>query len=347
MIQICARATVRSRTTFTPGTWSSLQLLARRQFASTPRRKEDPRIESMGKEITDEFAVIREQYGTQKYTIVLAHGLLGFSELRLAGQFLPGLKYWRGITEALSAKGIEVIVATVPPSGSVEARAAKLAESIAARAKGKEVNIIAHSMGGLDSRYMISQLKPTDFKVMSLTTIATPHRGSSFADYMFETIGPRRIKRIYNVVEYFGFETGAFSQLTLRYMRESFNPRTTDIEDVKYFSYGASLEPARWSVFAPSHAIVKREEGINDGLVSVSSSQWGNYKGTLMGVSHLDLINWTNRMKWWFWELTGSKRKYDCNSLAMHFLSNNKTVSMPLPCILTYAVSEECDCCTS
>lgn len=43
---------------------------------------------------------------------------------------------------------------------------------------------------------------------------------------------------------------------------------------------------------------------------SVSSSQWGDYKGTLIGVSHLDLINWTNRMKWWFWELTGSKRKY-------------------------------------
>lgn len=45
-------------------------------------------------------------------------------------------------------------------------------------------------------------------------------------------------------------------------------------------------------------------------MYSVSSSQWGQYKGTLMGVSHLDLINWTNRLKWFFWELTGSKRKY-------------------------------------
>lgn len=42
---------------------------------------------------------------------------------------------------------------------------------------------------------------------------------------------------------------------------------------------------------------------------SVTSSQWGHYKGTLIGVSHLDLINWTNRMKWWFWSLTGKKRK--------------------------------------
>jgi len=53
---------------------------------------------------------------------------------------------------------------------------------------------------------MISKLKPTDFKVLSLTTVATPHHGtyghivahdvslahfigSSFADHMFSTIG--------------------------------------------------------------------------------------------------------------------------------------------------------------
>jgi triacylglycerol lipase len=42
---------------------------------------------------------------------------------------------------------------------------------------------------------------------------------------------------------------------------------------------------------------------------SVPSSKWGEYKGTLVGVSHLDLINWTNRIKWFFWELSGSKRK--------------------------------------
>jgi triacylglycerol lipase len=80
----------------------------------------------------------------KKNTVILAHGLLGFSELRLAGQYLPGIQYWRGITDALAEKGIEVIVAAVPPSGSVEARATKLAESIAEKAKGKQVNIIAY-----------------------------------------------------------------------------------------------------------------------------------------------------------------------------------------------------------
>lgn len=68
-------------------------------------------------------------------------------------------------------------------------------------------------------------------------------------------------------MEYFGFETGAFSQLTQEYMKNNFNVKTPDIEDVKYYSYGASLEPARWSIFAPSHAIIKKVEGHNDGLV--------------------------------------------------------------------------------
>ncbi|KAF2033149.1 alpha/beta-hydrolase [Setomelanomma holmii] len=293
MIRICARATFRSQTPLKPQQWH-----AQRFFSCTQWRKEDPRLDDFGRKITDEFAEMREKYR--------------FDELRLAGHFLPGLKYWRGITDALAHNGIEVIVAAVPPSGSIEARAAKLAESIAQKAKGKSVNIIA----GLDSRYMISRLRPTDFKILSLTTIASPHRGSAFADYMFETIGPRQIKRIYKVMEFFGFETGAFSQLTQDYMRTSFNPRTPDIEDVKYYSYGASLEPSTWSVFAASHAIVKRTEGLNDGLVSIQSSRWGDYKGTLIGVSHLDLINWTNRLKWWFWSLTGTKRNF--NAIAFY-----------------------------
>lgn len=75
---------------------------------------------------------------------MLAHGLFGFDELRLAGPYLPGVQYWRGIKDALSMKGVEVITATVPPSGSIEARAEELASDIAIGARGKDVNIIAY-----------------------------------------------------------------------------------------------------------------------------------------------------------------------------------------------------------
>ncbi|KAF2808271.1 alpha/beta-hydrolase [Mytilinidion resinicola] len=287
--------------------------LCSRTLSTSFRRSKDPRLGDIGRVIEDEYAVVRDNYETPKNPIILAHGLLGFTELKLGGSVLPGIHYWRGITEVLSQKGIEVITAAVPASGCIEARAEKLAETIAEKAHGKSVNIVA----GLDSRYMISQLRPPNVRVLSLTTIATPHRGSAFADYMFNTIPPHAVKRIYKALEYVGFETGAFSQLTRKYMAESFNPRTPDVDGIRYFSYGATLEPQFWSIFGPSHKIIKRIEGApNDGLVSVPSSQWGEYKGTLVGVSHLDLINWTNRIKWFFWELTGSKRNF--NAIAFY-----------------------------
>ncbi len=93
-------------------------------------------------------------------------------------------------------------------------------------------------------------------------------------------------------------------------MLDDFNPQTPDRDGVRYYSYGASMpQPSLWSTFRQSHRIVEREEGANDGLVSVASSKWGVYKGTLVGVSHLDLINWTNRLRWAVWEMMGKKRK--------------------------------------
>jgi triacylglycerol lipase len=255
------------------------------------------------------MAVSTDRLATPRYPIVLAHGLLGFDELRLAGGLLPGIHYWRGITESLRANGIEVITTSVPPSGSIEERAAKLGQDIAAKANGKSVNIIAHSMGGLDARYMVSRLQPDNVEVLSLTTVASPHRGSSFADFCFEEIGEARVPKLYKAVEGVGFGTGAFMQLTRKYMQEEFNPKTPDAPGVKYFSYGAMMKPSLWSVFRISHKIIERLEGPNDGLVSVESSKWGTYKGTLVDVSHLDLINWTNRMRWWLLKLGGSERK--------------------------------------
>ena len=76
--------------------------------------------------------------------MVLAHGLLGFDELHLLGHLFPGLHYWRGITEALTANGVEVITASVPASASIEERAQKLREDIQEKAHGKSVNIIAY-----------------------------------------------------------------------------------------------------------------------------------------------------------------------------------------------------------
>jgi len=76
------------------------------------------------------------------------------------------------------------------------------------------------------------------------------------------------LPRVYKALQYFGMETDAFSQLTREYMVDTFNPKTPDLPGVKYYSYGASLEPVRLSVFRPSFKIIRDVENApNDGLV--------------------------------------------------------------------------------
>lgn len=69
----------------------------------------DPRLSNLGNLIEDDFAVLRSSYQVPKHPIILAHGLLGFDELHIGGSVLPGVKYWRGITDALAEKGVEVV----------------------------------------------------------------------------------------------------------------------------------------------------------------------------------------------------------------------------------------------
>lgn len=259
----------------------------------------DGRFKDLDRLITNDYAHFQEQYSTPKNPIVLAHGLMGFDEWRLLGPYLPGIHYWRGITEAFARNGIECITTAVPRTGSIQERAEKLMDEIATKARGRHVNIVAHSMGGLDARYLISRLcpPPSAFVVRSLTTVATPHRGSFVADMVLRDIGPDLLPRIFNALERLKVNSGAFSQLTTDYVRNKFNPATPNDPKVRYFSYGASATPHLFSVFRLSHELMLVVEGPNDGLVSVYSSKWGKYMGTLMGVTHLDLINWTNRLK--------------------------------------------------
>lgn len=62
--------------------------------------------------------------------------------------------------------------------------------------------------------------------------------------------------------------------------------------------------------------MIMEKEGPNDGLVSVKSSMWGTYEGTLAGVSHLGIINWVNRLDYAYGHMVGKKRNF--NALAFY-----------------------------
>jgi triacylglycerol lipase len=237
-----------------------------------------------------------------------------------------------------------VLATSVPPSSAIEERAAKLSADIAALAESSEsptVNIIAHSMGGLDARHMIAHCPPPGVRIASLVTVASPHRGSTFADFLLpegydhnassassssstsaaDGEQPQlpliHLSRLYGLLERAGLGTTAFGQLTTRYMTQTFNPSTPDRHDVRYFSFGAACPcPPLLSPFRHSWHIIRDAEGSNDGLVSVDSSRWGDYRGTLMGVSHLDLINWSNKVRWTLREWMGIRKPF--NAIAFY-----------------------------
>jgi triacylglycerol lipase len=108
------------------------------------------------------------------YPIILAHGLGGTADNGFND----------AIALALQADGFQVFKTTVPAVDGVAVRGQALnqqVDSILQRTGQPRVHIIAHSMGGLDARYVISAMNRGD-AVASLTTISTPHAGSALAD---------------------------------------------------------------------------------------------------------------------------------------------------------------------
>jgi triacylglycerol lipase len=112
--------------------------------------------------------------------------------------------------------------------------------------------------------------------VLSITTIATPHRGSTFADHFLATVGPARMPSVLSLLDLLpngGGDGKAFECLTIESMRK-FNAETPDDPGVRYFSWGATYEPGLIDTWKWPHSVVLEHEGENDGLVSVTSSKW-------------------------------------------------------------------------
>jgi triacylglycerol lipase len=221
--------------------------------------------------------------------IVLVHGLLGFDRVRV-GPFTL-LRYFPGIEDALLAAGFPVCVPNLSKTRGVAHRAGELKRCVLERFPDQKVHVIAHSMGGLDARYMISRLGMED-RVRSLTTIGTPHRGSAFADW-----GQRRLGRsVKPFLNFWGIPTDAFDDLTSEAC-ERFNELTPDAPTVRYASVAGhcprELLPrlSLWSVWSAD--IVAAAEGPNDGVVSVRSAKWGETE-EVWAADHMSLVNRPN-----------------------------------------------------
>jgi len=234
-----------------------------------------------------------------RYPLLMVHGVF-FRDW-------AAFNYWGRIPKALTANGATIYYGGQQASSSVADAAGELAaaiDTITAETGCGKVNIIAHSKGGLDSRWAISQLGRAD-KVASLTTINTPHQGCNFARQLMERIPQTAVAAIGSGYDAVFTKLGdpdpsfiaAIADLTDTECAR-LNELMPNAPGVLYQSSGSRMASRFASPFPLNlgYSLIQPLDGANDGLVAVTSMPWGNFLGVVeptanQGISHGDMID--------------------------------------------------------
>jgi triacylglycerol lipase len=209
-------------------------------------------------------------YAKTKYPIVLAHGMAGFDEL------FGVYEYWYGIPGALRDKGATVFVTEVSQFNATEVRGEQLIdqiETITAITGKPKVNLIGHSHGGLDVRY-VAAVRPD--LVASATSIGSPHKGADLADYLATNI-----------------EGGSFTEAVLAYFANSLGmvlgllTGSTNPQDA--ISALGSLTDAGTAAFNASYPQGVPATACGEGAPVVNGVRYYSWSGTGILTNALDV----------------------------------------------------------
>lgn len=245
-----------------------------------------------------------------RYPIVLLHGMGG------SDRILNLIEYYYGVQAALEEEGYEVFVTVVDPINSAYERAEQLVpqlQEILDQTGARKLNLIGHSQGGLDGRAVIATHGWGD-RVASMTTIATPHHGTPLADLGVGAMDATGITLdiLEPAMDLYGWLLGRgwdqnldapVHEMTSDYMDNVFNVDNPDDERVAYFSWNGhtcgALERdciGEWDgeivtpFLMPTYRLLQLlTEDPSDGLVPLSSAQWGTFLGEIPG-DHLDEV---------------------------------------------------------
>jgi triacylglycerol lipase len=208
-----------------------------------------------------------------RHPLVLAHGFLGFDRI-------GPLEYFVGVPEALRAAGYAAYVTAVEPIAPTDAvRGPQLAhqvECIARAAGADRLNLVGHSQGGLDVRFVAGDRNGAR-RTASVTTIATPHHGTPLADASVGFMADSTLR-------------DTMQQMSVAAMQE-WNAQHPDTAGIAYFSWtGVSgqddpIDP----LLAAPYTFLLETAGANDGLVDVASAHWGRFLGTVPA-DHFDEV---------------------------------------------------------
>lgn len=229
-----------------------------------------------------------------KYPLILIHGT-GAKD---------NVLFWGRIPKFLKELGINVYYGYTDAWGSIEDNAKLLQQTIddiLSKTGAEKVNIIAHSKGGIDARFLISTLRYGQ-KIASLTTISTPHYGTLIADYFLnnKTFQSPLAKRTLPVlIKIFGDNNpnlyNVLSELSVAAM-EKFNQDNLNDPSVYYCSYASAMASKKDDfLYSWSYQYLMDKVGDNDGLVSVKSAIWGDkfqlFTDSIRGISHGEITD--------------------------------------------------------
>lgn len=240
-----------------------------------------------------------EQICQTKYPLLLVHGVF-FRDFKYRN-------YWGRIPKELIKNGATCFYGNHSSTLSIEDSGRELANRIKEIIKEngiEKLNIIAHSKGGLDCRYAISECDIEQY-VASLTMVSTPNRGCEFADFLFSKDSKGIIDKIakkYNsTLKHLGESNPDFkkatSDLTSSYCNE-LNKKLKKSNKVFYQSIGTKLIKSSAARFPLNMTakFVKYFDGDNDGLVGEKSFEYGDKYIFVIpeghrGISHGDIID--------------------------------------------------------
>lgn len=233
-----------------------------------------------------------------KYPIVMVHGIF-FRDWQY-------MNYWGRVPATLIRNGAKVYYGNQQSAKSIPDSAAevkKQIEAVLVETGAEKVNIIAHSKGGLDSRYAISSLGLGEH-VATLTTINTPHMGCDMVDYLLGKIPDGMVKWIadkYNsIFRKLGDKEPDFLAGVKDLSPARLKELAHDMEDCPNVSYRSCMSVMK-NVFSAGiplnigYLLIKKLNGRSDGLVWEKSAEHGEFRmvtaSGLRGISHGDTID--------------------------------------------------------
>jgi triacylglycerol lipase len=247
------------------------------------------------------------------YPIVLAHGFFGFDKI-------GSIDYFWHVKSALQSAGHEVYIPTVNPFAGTPERGEQLLAQVKAildQSGSARLNIVGHSQGGIDARYVAGKLPD---RVAAVFTIAAPHLGTKVADAILGKAPGFSIALLDALATLVGRPLwgdiakdpdlkASLESISADGMAD-FNVKFPDLPEVRYYSVTgrSSSSLAESDCFAPKAPLfISRYAGVkdplepllfvtakviggdNDGMVQVASAKWGTWLGCI-AADHFDEV---------------------------------------------------------